>query len=175
MDRLTQEPVNPILLISCGWNKPEGKLLERYRKQLWHRVDWVFDSWDHLNWYGTNSQAQDQFLALYGNRATRCLWSVARDIATQASIHEVAHVFVCKSGHHRSVAFVELLRKALRDHTQSPIVIWHLDNRHAEQNLNTFQWLSAAAQDRCLLAPLRNSLMHPPILLHSRREALVDP
>ena len=62
MHRLTQEPVHPIILISCGWNKQGGQLLESFREKLWHRVDEVFDSWDHLNWYGTDPRAQSQFL-----------------------------------------------------------------------------------------------------------------
>ena len=132
--RLSQGPVHPIVLVSCGWNKPGGRLLEKYRNELWHRVDQVFDSWEHLHWYGIYSQAQEQFLAVYGDRAKVCLRIVAEDIACQARVNEVAHVFVCKSGHHRSVAFIELLLEALRDRTHSLIRMWHLDNRRAEYN-----------------------------------------
>ena len=48
--RLTQEPVHPI--ISCGWDKAGGRLLERYR-ELCHRIDLVFDIGEHLDWHGT--------------------------------------------------------------------------------------------------------------------------
>ena len=168
MHRLTQEPVHPIILISCGWNKQGGQLLESFREKLWHRVDEVFDSWDHLNWYGTDPRAQSQFLKLYGNRAKLCLEIVTQDIASQARIDKFAHVFVCKSGHHRSVAFVELLREELHGCTQSPIFIWHLDNRHAEKNFKTYERLNPADKEKCLLAPLRKSLTSPPTLLHER-------
>ena len=165
MHSLTQELVHPIILISCGWNKYGGECLEKYEEKLWHRVDKVFNSYEHLDRWGIHSKAQDQFLRLYGNLAEQCLQRVSGDIAIQAGKHEFAHVFVCKSGHHRSVAFVELLRNELQKITKSPIVIRHLD---IESSRHNFQWPDTKSFLQGLEAGLANSLLRPPaFLLHN--------
>ncbi len=53
-----------VVLVSLGWNKEGGKFLREHFPAvdwtvLWHRIDLLFDAQEHLDWYGTDSRAQE--------------------------------------------------------------------------------------------------------------------
>ena len=141
---------HPVVLVSLGWKKEGAKFLKEHFPAvdwtvLWHRIDLVFDAQEHLDWYGTDSRAQEQFKQIYPNyedhlrfMAEQCLEGSRRE--------DLAHFLICKSGHHRSVCFVELLRKLLN--TIAPelrVVVWHLDHTQREGarvNLRALQKLT---------------------------------
>ena len=59
-----------VVLISAGWNKQGGDWIQDEMpdvdfNRFWHRIDWIFDSQEHLDWFGTESRAQEQFLRLF--------------------------------------------------------------------------------------------------------------
>jgi hypothetical protein len=70
------------------------------------------------------------------------------------AVHQLFHFncFICKSGHHRSVAFVELLRAVLVSRFPDlEVIVWHLDH-HKEpekhRDLQALQELEQTNQDR---------------------------
>ena len=55
--------------------------------------------------------------------------------------YDMAHIFLCRSGHHRSVAFVELLYMFLRDrHPKAYVLTWHLDHVSSEPSWDRNVW-----------------------------------
>ena len=59
-----------VTLVSAGWNQEGCIFLTDWMPavdftQLAHRVDLVFDATEHLKWWGTDPEAQKQFMDLY--------------------------------------------------------------------------------------------------------------
>ena len=87
---------------------PDGKW-----EEIWHRIDLVFDASEHLDAWGTATAAQNQFMRVYP-WCIECFEWLEPYILRETEVDDTAHVFLCKSGHHRSVAFVELLAQNLQ-------------------------------------------------------------
>ena len=183
-DRASAKTYGPycIILVSAGWNKEGGAYIQDWMlsvdfAQLWHRVDLVFDDREHLDWYGTDTRAQSQFKRLYPHHKKyfRALEPYILRCTFKAA---TAHMFLCKSGHHRSPAFVELLGADLEERHPGVLVRkWHLDhNRRAfgkVWNLAAFQQLGEEDQETELEFPIVDAVYasreQPLLLLHRLR------
>ena len=124
-------PLSRVVLVSFGLESAGKRELVRIWgkaiKALWHRVDLVFDRTTHLSRCGTKPLAQDEFRRIYPHHVDY-LEEVAAGCLAGARESDYAHFFACRHGHHRSVAFVELLRGRLCEkHHGLVVVVWHLD------------------------------------------------
>ena len=132
---------------------------------LWHRIDLIFNASDHLNDWGTATAAQDQFEELYP-WCNECFEWLEPYVLQETFVAPTAHSFICKSGHHRSVAFVEKFTKYLRaKHPGVRIWIWHLDHTrpHRETgrrvvDLHYFENMREDDQETYLEFPLVNAI-----------------
>ena len=171
-----------IILVSAGWNKEGGAYLKDWMPsvdftQLWHRVDLVFNDHEHLDWYGTDTRAHSQFKRLYPHYE-EYFRALEPYILRCTFVADMAHIFICKSGHHRSVAFVELFATCLAERHPGMLVRkWHLDhNRPAVGkvwNLAAFQQLCEEAKETELEFPIVDAFYasrdQPLLLLHRLR------
>ena len=131
-----------VCLVSGGMKKHAGYMLEDWMPdapwdQLWHRLDDVFIASDRLIAWGTATRAQTQFQQVYP-WYSKCFELLEPYILRNTFVDDTAHVFMCRSGHHRSVAFVELLAQYLkRRYNGIQVWIWHID--HHKTNRETFR------------------------------------
>ena len=137
------------MLVSVGFTKAGGHWLRREFPFLdssgyWHRIDRIFDHVVRLKRYGTTWQAQKQFKECYPGYVRYLRWA----------IDHLFHFncFICKSGHHRSVAFVEVLRQWLLSHFPGlKVVVWHLDHhREGDKQLDHHRECDLAALQRLM-------------------------
>ena len=155
-----------VTLVSAGWSKEGWKYIENWMpnvdfKQLAHRVVLVFDSTDHLNWWGTDPNAQKQFMKLYPD-CKQYFVALEPYIRKCTFKSNIAHMCICVSGHHRSPCFVELFARWLTEkHPQMRINKWHLDhtwkrssNGERVWNLEHFLNLNQNDQEDFLEGPL---------------------
>ena len=142
-----------IVIITLGWNGDGAEYLKtRFPavdwSKLWHRADLVFRDREHLDYYGTDPRAQTQFRTLYPWHAD-LLTALGTKCLRIAHRQDCAHFIVCKSGHHRSVCFAELLVAWLfqRDR-MAKIIVWHLDHgRRGGESCNLRALLSLSESD----------------------------
>ena len=156
-----------VTLVSAGWNQEGCIFLTDWMPfvdftQLAHRVDLVFDATEHLKWWGTDPEAQKQFMDLYPacEQYFVALEPYIRECTFKS---DIAHMFICKSGHHRSPCFVELFARWLTEkHPQMRINKWHLDHTRRRcgrvWNLECFLSLGENAQEDLLEGPLVNAI-----------------
>ncbi len=129
---------------------------------LWHRVDRIFDSVEHLDQRGTHLQAQEQFKRLYPEYRLY-LDPVIADIEAGTFEMDRAHFFVCRAGHHRSVALLEIAAQELRErHPDIQIETFHLDNDRIPPEFPEEEY------ERLYEIPIVNSLQNPPRQLMHR-------
>ena len=128
--------------------------------KIWHRIDRVYDSVEHLCECGTEPVAQNHFRRLYPDHLQQ-IEVLGHNFLQEAKQVDKMHIFVCKSGHHRSVAFVEILREwLLRMRPYLVVEVWHLDHRRRAgigRNLDALQDMlkeSQNAYDDCFETPL---------------------
>ena len=88
---------------------------------------------------------------------------------------DVAHFLVCKHGHHRSVALLEILHQSLREEMpDTEIIVFHLDHFKRggkNRNLDFVHWLESARFDvweEIFEEPILSALLHPPSQLVHR-------
>ena len=176
-----------VALISAGWKNNGGNFLKDWMpsvkwNELWHRVDLVFNAREHLDWRGTDTRAHAQFARLYPDFEQ--YFAALEPYIVQCTFDAAtAHTFICKSGHHRSVCFVELLGLWLaKRHPRLWIWKWHLDHDWKLQwnqdgkictevcNLEYFQRLRETEQEERLEVPVINAAKagraRPVLLLH---------
>ena len=187
-DAIAQAPHGShlVCLVSAGWNREGGRYLTQWMpfakwETLWHRIDLLFNASEHLNDWGTATAAQDQFDQLYPWH-TECFEWLEPYVLQETFVAPTAHSFICKSGHHRSVAFVEKFTKYLRaKHPGVRIWVWHLDHtrRHRETgrrvlDLDYFENMRQNDQETYLEFPLVNAITSrregrmPQTLLHDQ-------
>ena len=171
-----------VCLVSCGWNKDGGRRLTEWMprvewREIWHRIDLLFDASEHLDAWGTATIAQNQVMRVY-TWCTECFKWLEPYILRQTYVDDTAHVFLCKSGHHRSVAFVELLAQDLEaKHSGLRIWRWHLDHHRQHWDTRAQVWNLQAARgldendfEKYLEWPLVSSIQahrsHPVQQLH---------
>jgi len=164
-----------VVLISLGvarkcWSKRGSgirRLCEDFAsganfEALWHRVDLIFDSVDHLDQRGTDLRAQEQFKRLYPDYEWY-LDAILADIEAGTLEMDKAHFFVCRAGHHRSVALLEIAAQKLRErHPDIQIETLHLDNDCNPPEFPEDEY------ERLYEAPIVNALRHPPRQLMHR-------
>ena len=138
-----------VVLVSAGITKAGGHWLRHEFPFLdssgyWHRIDRIFDHVERLKRYGTTLEAQNQFKECYPGYVRYLRW------ATDHLFH--FNCFICLSGHHRSVAFVELLRQWLLSHFPGlRVVVWHLDHhREGDKQLDHHRECDLAALKRLM-------------------------
>ena len=171
-----------VCLVSGGWNKDGAPYLTEWMphgewEEIWHRIDLLFDASEHLDAWGTATTAQNQFMRVYP-WCIECFEWLEPYILRQTYVDDTAHVFLCKSGHHRSVAFVELLAQYLQaKHSGLRIWRWHLDHHRQHWDTRAQVWNLQAARgldendfEKYLEWPLVSSIQahrsHPVQQLH---------
>jgi hypothetical protein len=156
-------------------------------RTLIHRLDFVLTSHTHLRRRGNHNEAQQELLDIYRNvisdlcyqalnialkglnSALNMAWTGR--ISTRSDDKGYMLIFACASGHHRSVAFVEILRRILYHHVPtSRVYVWHLDHTRANFAehgvLDPFE-ASEDIWEEEFEPPLLNALNAPPHrLLH---------
>ena len=173
-----EPPHGRCVFLTCGWAELGGRWLRDSfpfvrAERLWHRMDLIFNKNEHLCARGTSRAAQDHLAQLYPDSlpdAVKC----AIELALAGLPHgKLAHVFVCKHGHHRSVAFAELVARQLRNLYPDIVVqLYHLDHRESwSESLLGGKELNREENDfeDNIEAPYVNANAHPPTdLLHNR-------
>ena len=167
-----QEP--RIVLISLGWNGQSCEYIKfrfpslfvQIEEMLWHRIDLLCDSHEHLCKFGTEEDAQAQFKRLHA-RYDDYVESLEREIrAGLEQESDVAHFLVCRSGHHRSVALLEILYQSLREELpDTEIITWHLDHFRrggSNRNLDCLRWFQSANFDASICIALSAFRACPP-------------
>ena len=132
---------------------------------LWHRVDRVFDHTEHLSFWGTHHLAQEQLKRLYPEWE-QYVKVMVEEVRCCSHIDDHAHYLICKSGHHRSVAFLEILAHRLWTLWPScRLTVWHLDHTRREgrcKNMAAVDALSEDDYEDLFEFPVVNSARHPP-------------
>ena len=173
-------PVHRIVLVSLGWNHRGGAYLRESFPDidwevLWHRIDFVFNAKEHLDYWGVDERAKIQFKGVYPNWEEHVKF-MAEQCLSGARCEDRAHFIVCKSGHHRSQVFLQLLYRELkREWPALSVVIWHLDHTRNEGrhvNLDVVGGLGHDDYEELFEFPLLNtweqSKVEPLQLLHQQ-------
>ena len=122
-----------VTLLTFGVWEPGGDFVldffaDHDHRAMWHRMDYCFSSTTHLRRRGTHEEAQEQLLELYPS-AERLIDRAIEDCLHLMQYGNIAHCFTCRHGHHRSVAFAELVAKRMRhQHPDIQVNVVHLDH-----------------------------------------------
>ena len=131
-----------VLLVTAGYDEPGSTWLAQtfggwptqYHERTWHRVDKVYTLRGQLRARGTELRAQTQLKQLHGKIASD---AIAKHLlliqmgAKRFGDSILAHVVMCRHGHHRSVAHVEIVKEQVQHHFPNiQVHVLHLDHTH---------------------------------------------
>ena len=131
-----------ILLVTAGYEEQGSTwLAENFggcsaeqRNRICHRVDKIYTHRGQLHVRGTDCRAQTQLKQLHGKIASD---AIAKHLllvqmgAKRFGDSTLAHVVMCRHGHHRSVAHVEIVKQQIHLHFPSiKVHVLHLDHTH---------------------------------------------
>jgi hypothetical protein len=159
-------------LITAGKNKTGCRRLRVTFPSIndslfWHEVDRIYNKFAHLSARGTTSRAQEELKRIYPWYMQAVNYSIELVLEGLPFGH-LAHIIVCASGHHRSVAHAEIIRQELNlRYPNLNVLVMHLDHTHE----HTFRWDgsdSEEAFEKAIEAPIAAASRHPPrFLLHN--------